>query len=187
MANEKEVRQWFVNLDSELVVKNLLFSFIFVCLVAMGINYLLLPMIKEYKITISEENKNRAVLNIVNNRFNSVQGAYSLFINQNKKLLDTLHYQIEVENIKNFLSHFFMEAKVVQKQSILDEEAGLLKTDFEIKVIAKDLQSIQNFFDATKDAPMNLRVIVPFVIKKQKKGLEVKFVMQNKRSTIDFF
>lgn len=186
MSEKKEPRQWLANLDSELVIKNLLFGFIFLCLVIFGINYLLLPMMKEYKIAINEQNKNKVVLNVVNNKFNSVQGGFTVFFNENKTLLNALHYQITSENLQIFLEHFFVKVKVVQKASEMDKDMNLLKTDFDVEVVAKDLQAIQNFFDAIKDAPMNMKVVVPFAIKKQDNALVVSFVVQNKYSSQNY-
>ncbi|CBG39510.1 hypothetical protein [Helicobacter mustelae] len=182
MEEKDPQKNWLSNLDSELVIKNMLFCLLFLCLVGMGVSYLLFPMIKKYKFTAEKQSRNHVVLEVTTKKFNDVQGAYMLFSRENKRLLDSLHREISTKDLKDFLERFFSQVSISKGEERSDEKTGFYEREFRAEVVAKNLQAIRDFFDGVKNASMNLRVLVPFVIKTKEDQLSVRFIIQSKRT-----
>ncbi|WP_104697510.1 MULTISPECIES: hypothetical protein [unclassified Helicobacter] len=184
MENKPKIkRKWYVDLDPELVIKNLLFFSLYCLILIFSFNYFILPSIKDYKLAILDEKKQKLVYNTVLSNFNKTQGGFSLLKQRNEKFLETLEVSVTSQKIHDFLLEFFEDVVITGHQSKENQEKNFLETDFEIQAKAKDLQAIQIFFNALKDSPINLRVSIPFVIQKQEKGFFVAFKLKNKKNT----
>lgn len=176
-------RKWYEDLDPELVIKNLLFFSFYCLLLILFFNYLIIPYIRDYKIAIIEENKQKVVYNAVLKNFNLAQGGFSLLKQKNDKFLKTLEVDVTSQKIQDFLLNFFDEVTIINQKSKENVERNFIEIDFEVQAKSKDLHAIQAFFNALKDSPMNLRVNIPFVIQKQTEGFFVSFHLKNKKNT----
>lgn len=184
MENKPKIgRKWYMDLDPDLVIKNLLFFSLYCLILIVSFNYFILPSIKDYKLAILDEKKQKLVYDTVLSNFNKTQGSFSLLKQKNEKYLNTLEIDITSQKIYDFLLTFFEDVVIANQQSREIQEKNFLETDFDVQAKAKDLQTIQIFFNALKDSPMNLRVSIPFVIQKQENGFFVAFKLKNKRNT----
>ncbi len=181
--DKKIEKKWYMDLDPEIVIKNLLFFFSYCLILVLLVNYLILPSIKEYKLAVMEEKKQKIVYNAILKNFNTAQGNLSLMKQKNKQALETLQKDVTSESIKAFLEKYFLEVVIKNQQSREIAQKHFLETNFEVEAKAKDLGAIQVFFGALEQAPMNLKISIPFVIQKQNKGLFVAFVLKHKKNT----
>lgn len=180
---KKMQRKWYMDLDSELVIKNLIFFCFYALMLIAFVNYLILPAIKKYKLAVMEEKKQKIVYDTVVKNFNAMQGSFSLLDQKNKTTLTALSANVTSDRIKGLLGEYFedIEVKVSRSREVVDK--NFIETEFEVQARAKDLRAVQAFFSALRDASMNLRLSIPFVIQKQGNGLFVAFKLKNKRNT----
>lgn len=178
----KIVRKWYLEIDSELVIKNLIFSFFFVFMIVLIFNYIMIPRIRDYKIAFNNADKQQIVHQTVQRNFNLAQGAFSVLARDNKAQLNTLKVDITAASLQEFLSKFFEKINIKSQQSKKDEKTQFVKTTFEVEVLSKDLKSLQAFFASLKDSPIDLEISIPFLIRKQENGLFVSFQLKNKKT-----
>lgn len=178
----KIVRKWYLEMDSELVIKNLIFSFFFVFMIVLIFNYIMIPRIRDYKIAFNNADKQQIVHQTVQRNFNLAQGAFSVLARDNKAQLNTLKVDITAASLQEFLSKFFEKINIKSQQSKKDEKTQFIKTTFEVEVISKDLKSLQAFFASLKDSPIDLEISIPFLIRKQENGLFVSFQLISKKT-----
>lgn len=178
----KIVRKWYLEMDSELVIKNLIFSFFFVFMIVLIFNYIMIPRIRDYKIAFNNADKQQIVHQTVQRNFNLAQGGFSVLARDNKAQLNTLKVDITTASLQDFLSKFFEKINIKSQQSKKDEKTQFIKTVFEVEVISKDLKSLQAFFASLKDSPIDLEISIPFLIRKQENGLFVSFQLINKKT-----
>ncbi len=178
----KIVRKWYLEMDSELVIKNLIFSFLFVFMIVLIFNYIMIPRIRDYKIAFNDADKQQIIHQTIQRNFNLAQGAFSVLARDNKTQLNTLKVDITTASLQDFLSKFFEKINIKSQQSKKDEKTQFIKTTFEVEVISKDLKSLQAFFASLKDSPIDLEISIPFMIKKQENGLFVSFQLINKKT-----
>lgn len=178
----KIVRKWYLEIDSELVIKNLIFSFFFVFMIVLIFNYIMIPRIRDYKIAFNNADKQQIVHQTVQRNFNLAQGAFSVLARDNKAQLNTLKVDITAASLQEFLSKFFEKINIKSQQSKKDEKTQFIKTTFEVEVISKDLKSLQAFFASLKDSPIDLEISIPFLIRKQENGLFVSFQLISKKT-----
>ena len=178
----KIVRKWYLEIDSELVIKNLIFSFFFVFMIVLIFNYIMIPLIRDYKIAFNNADKQQIVHQTVQRNFNLAQGAFSVLARDNKAQLNTLKVDITTASLQEFLSKFFEKINIKSQQSKKDEKTQFIKTTFEVEVISKDLKSLQAFFASLKDSPIDLEISIPFLIRKQENGLFVSFQLISKKT-----
>lgn len=178
----KIVRKWYLEIDSELVIKNLIFSFFFVFMIVLIFNYIMIPRIRDYKIAFNNADKQQIVHQTVQRNFNLAQGAFSVLARDNKAQLNTLKVDITAASLQDFLSKFFEKINIKSQQSKKDEKTQFIKTTFEVEVISKDLKSLQAFFASLKDSPIDLEISIPFLIRKQENGLFVSFQLISKKT-----
>lgn len=178
----KIVRKWYLEMDSELVIKNLIFSFFFVFMIVLIFNYIMIPRIRDYKIAFNNADKQQIVHQTVQRNFNLAQGGFSVLARDNKAQLNTLKVDITTASLQDFLSKFFEKINIKSQQSKKDEKTQFIKTVFEVEVLSKDLKSLQAFFTSLKDSPIDLEINIPFLIRKQENGLFVSFQLINKKT-----
>ena len=178
----KIVRKWYLEMDSELVIKNLIFSFFFVFMIVLIFNYIMIPRIRDYKIAFNNADKQQIVHQTVQRNFNLAQGGFSVLARDNKAQLNTLKVDITTASLQEFLSKFFEKINIKSQQSKKDEKTQFIKTTFEVEVISKDLKSLQAFFASLKDSPIDLEISIPFLIRKQENGLFVSFQLISKKT-----
>lgn len=178
----KIVRKWYLEMDSELVIKNLIFSFFFVFMIVLIFNYIMIPRIRDYKIAFNNADKQQIIHQTVQRNFNLAQGGFSVLARDNKAQLNTLKVDITTASLQEFLSKFFEKINIKSQQSKKDEKTQFVKTTFEVEVISKDLKSLQAFFASLKDSPIDLEISIPFLIRKQENGLFVSFQLKNKKT-----
>lgn len=178
----KIVRKWYLEIDSELVIKNLIFSFFFVFMIVLIFNYIMIPRIRDYKIAFNNADKQQIVHQTVQRNFNLAQGAFSVLARDNKAQLNTLKVDITAASLQEFLGKFFEKINIKSQQSKKDEKTQFIKTTFEVEVISKDLKSLQAFFASLKDSPIDLEISIPFLIRKQENGLFVSFQLISKKT-----
>lgn len=178
----KIVRKWYLEIDSELVIKNLIFSFFFVFMIVLIFNYIMIPRIRDYKIAFNNADKQQIIHQTVQRNFNLAQGGFSVLARDNKAQLNTLKVDITAASLQDFLSKFFEKINIKSQQSKKDEKTQFIKTVFEVEVISKDLKSLQAFFASLKDSPIDLEISIPFLIRKQENGLFVSFQLKNKKT-----
>lgn len=178
----KIVRKWYLEMDSELVIKNLIFSFFFVFMIVLIFNYIMIPRIRDYKIAFNNADKQQIVHQTVQRNFNLAQGGFSVLARDNKAQLNTLKVDITTASLQDFLSKFFEKINIKSQQSKKDEKTQFIKTVFEVEVLSKDLKSLQAFFASLKDSPIDLEISIPFLIRKQENGLFVSFQLINKKT-----
>lgn len=183
IKEKKMQRRWYMDLDSELVIKNLIFFCFYALMLIIFVNYLILPAIKKYKLAVMEEKKQKIVYDTVVKNFNAMQGSFSLLEQRNKTILATLNANVTSDRIRGLLGEYFedIEVKVSHSKEVVDK--NFIETEFEVQARAKDLRAVQAFFNALRDVSMNLRLTIPFVIQKQGNGLFVAFRLKNKRNT----
>ena len=183
IKEKKMQRRWYMDLDSELVIKNLIFFCFYALMLIIFVNYLILPAIKKYKLAVMEEKKQKIVYDTVVKNFNAMQGSFSLLEQRNKTILATLNTNVTSDRIRGLLGEYFedIEVKVSRSREVVDK--NFIETEFEVQARAKDLRAVQAFFNALRDVSMNLRLTIPFVIQKQGNGLFVAFRLKNKRNT----
>ncbi len=178
----KIVRKWYLEMDSELVIKNLIFSFFFVFMIVLIFNYIMIPRIRDYKIAFNDADKQQIIHQTVQRKFNSAQGGFSVLARDNKAQLNTLKVDITTASLQEFLSKFFEKINIKSQQSKKDEKTQFIKTVFEVEVLSKDLKSLQAFFASLKDSPIDLEISIPFLIRKQENGLFVSFQLISKKT-----
>lgn len=178
----KIVRKWYLEMDSELVIKNLIFSFFFVFMIVLIFNYIMIPRIRDYKIAFNNADKQQIVHQTVQRNFNLAQGGFSVLARDNKAQLNTLKVDITTASLQDFLGNFFEKINIKSQQSKKDEKTQFIKTVFEVEVLSKDLKSLQAFFASLKDSPIDLEISIPFLIRKQENGLFVSFQLINKKT-----
>ena len=178
----KLTRRWYMDLDSDLVIKNLIFTTLFITMIVCIFNYIMLPYIRDYKITFNENNKQKVIYQTIQKRFNSTQGQFVLTERQNKKQLDMLKADITTQNLQQFLEKYFKKVVIKNQTNEKNLEKQLISTKFQVEVIAKDLKSLQNFFAALKEYDVDLKILIPFMIKKQDDGLFISFGLENQKT-----
>ncbi len=177
-----ESRSWYQDVDADLTIKNLLFSFFFILLVFVIMLYLIIPRIRDYKLAFNAYSKQEVAYSVAQKKFNAVQMDLASLAQSSQSELNKLKLTTSSREISDFLQKFFIAVNVKSEDSYRDEENQLLQTTFEIEVLAKDLKALRGFFTAIKDSPTNLKINIPFVIKKQDDGLFISFQLVSKKT-----
>lgn len=184
--NQKKQRgvvEWYSEMNAELVIKNLIFSFFYVLVIVVVANYIMLPCIKDYKITLNDVDKQKIIHQAMRNKFNTTQGDLTILMKDNKTQLNVLREGVSATELKKFLDQYFDKVHIKTQESKKDDQNQFIQTVFEVEVIAKNLQALQTFFAVMKDSPVGLEISIPFMIHKQDNGLLVSFKLANKKTS----
>ncbi|PAF50510.1 hypothetical protein [Helicobacter sp. 13S00477-4] len=185
MNNSKSYKNiFYLDIDAELVIRNMIFLVLFCIIVGMSVNYFLWPMIEAYQEQHIEEKKVRVVFLQVQKDFNLAQESLRNTKNTNKKPLNVMSYDLDRGRLRNGLDRYFSNVEIVKKDTE-DNEETQFKTD--IYYVSADVQNIEvlnRFFDELKIAPMSMKILLPIVIEKMPDSdrLIVKFYINIKKS-----
>ncbi|PAF46875.1 hypothetical protein BKH41_08380 [Helicobacter sp. 12S02232-10] len=157
---------FYVDVDAELVIRNLIFFVLFCIIIGTSINYFLWPMIEAYKEQHLEEKKIQVVFLQVQKEFNKNLELLKKTKSSNQKFLDVMAYEFGISRLKNGLSKYFKDVTVVKKSTQEDLQNQFEKDVYFVRGEIQDMQVLNNFFTDLQNAPMSIKVLLPITIKK---------------------
>ncbi|PAF41143.1 hypothetical protein [Helicobacter sp. 11S03491-1] len=157
---------FYINVDPELVIRNMIFFVIFCLAVGISINYFLWPMIGMYKLQYIEEKKIKTVFLQVQKDFNSTQALLKNTKNANQKILDIMSYQSSMPGLKDNLKKYFKNVEIIKKSSQDDVQNQMITDVYFVRGEIQSVQTMNNFFTELKDTPMSIKILLPVIVKK---------------------
>lgn len=175
---------FYIEVDTELVVRNMIFFVLFCIITGAGVNYLLWPSINKYKMQYIEEKKMKIIFTQVKKDFDSEQAKLRNTKNTNQKFLDIMSYSFAQNRLENLLSKYFQNVEITKKSSITDDKRQVTIDEYSIKGEIPDTKTMNNFFADIKNAPMSIKVLLPIMIKKSNSsnGLVFEFLINVEKS-----
>lgn len=166
--------------DSEILIKNLVFFLAFCTIIALCMNFFVLDLIKNYKRAFYENKNQRISLGATNGQFTALQGGFKTLLSDNDRTISSIKKDVTIQDLAHILNAFFydMNISVVAKTT----EQNFEITEFLVKSRAKNLKSLIDFFTFLRAAPLNLRVVMPFSLKKQDEIFIVNFHLQSRKT-----
>lgn len=176
----KFAKRRYLDMDSDTIIKNLIFTFIFVCIIGVVFNFFIVPRIVKYKIVFNDNQRQYSAFVAVQNRLQAINQEYESLVLDNKVFLDTIHRPIKTQDVKKLLEKFFIEVKVNKGENTQDFANKPVDEFFKVEVLAKNIRFVQNFFQELEKFPMSLKLSIPMVIEKKGKNLFVSFTLVGK-------
>lgn len=180
-SNIKKTRRrdfFYIEVDAELVIRNMIFFVVFCVLVGVSLNYALWPMIVAYKEQHIDEKKAKIVFNQVEKDLNSAQASLKKTKTSDQPFLDAMNYSSNAANLSDLLGKYFKKIEVIKKSSEVDQEKQLKKDIYFVSGEITDVQTMNRLSGEMKNMPMSAEILLPVIIRKTD---------QDKKLVLDFY
>lgn len=180
-SNIKKTRRrdfFYVEVDAELVIRNMIFFIVFCILVGVSLNYALWPTIVAYKEQHIDEKKAKIVFNQVEKDLNAAQASLKKTKTSNQAFLDALNYSSSAGKLSDLLGKYFKKIEVIKKSSEIDPEKELKKEVYFVSGEITDIQTMNRLLGEMKNMPMSVEILLPVIIRKTD---------QDKKLILDFY
>lgn len=180
-SNIKKTRRrdfFYIEVDAELVIRNMIFFAVFCVLVGVSLNYALWPMIVAYKEQHIDEKKAKIVFNQVEKDLNSAQASLKKTKTSDQPFLDAMNYSSNAANLSDLLGKYFKKIEVIKKSSEVDQEKQLKKDIYFVSGEITDVQTMNRLLGEMKNMPMSAEILLPVIIRKTD---------QDKKLVLDFY
>ncbi|MDO7252311.1 hypothetical protein [Helicobacter cappadocius] len=187
-SNNKKIKRrdfFYIEVDADLVIRNMIFFVVFCILIGMSMNYALWPMIVAYKEQHIDEKKAKIVFNQVEKDLNTAQASLKKTKTKNQKFLDAMNYSSSTDKLSKFLEKYFKNMEIIKKSSENDSEKQLKKEIYFISGEITDVQTMNRLLGDFKNTPMSIEILLPVVIRKaeEKNKLILEFYISIEKST----
>lgn len=180
-SNIKKTRRrdfFYIEVDAELVIRNMIFFVVFCILIGVSLNYALWPMIVSYKEQYIDEKKAKIVFNQVEKDLNSAQASLKKAKTSNQTFLDALNYPSSGGKLSDLLGKYFKKIEVIKKSNEIDAEKQLKKEVYFVSGEITDIQTMNRLLGEMKNMPMSVEILLPVIIRKTDK---------DKKLILDFY
>ena len=159
------------------VIKNFLFFTFYIILTLFIIATILKPSVKMFKQTRQAYFNANNQLEITKNQFDEISEKLNTLKNSNRKILNTLKRDFNIENFKMFAKEF-MKINSIQKDKTTPYKNKFIKTSYLIKAEIKSPKNFYDFIDASKNYKNLIRVYFPFNFIKNKNDINLTFKIE---------
>ncbi|PAF44683.1 hypothetical protein [Helicobacter sp. 11S02596-1] len=166
MKTNNQKNFFYIDVDADLVIRNLIFFVVFCVAIGMFMNYFLWPKVEAYKQQYLEEKKIRVVFLQVQKEFENNRESLKKTKNANQKFLDVMAYGFDMTKLTNNLNKHFKDIEVVKKSTQEDAQNQLRTDVYFVRGTMENTQEMNDFFTDLQKAPMSIKVLLPVVIKK---------------------
>lgn len=185
MKKNKSTNFFYINIDTDLVVRNMVFFVFFVLFLGISIDSFLFPVIERYKSQTLDERKEKIVLAQVQKDFEAAQSALIRTKKANDEILSTMSYNFSQDRFKDTLSKYFSHIEVNKNSSSKDIEKQVQDDIYFLRAEAKNLDNLNKFFADLQKAQASIKILLPITIKKsaQSNGLIVELYLNVEKSS----
>lgn len=185
MKKNKSTNFFYINIDTDLVVRNMVFFVFFVFLLSISIDSFLFPVIERYKSQTLDERKEKIVLAQVQKDFEAAQSTLIRTKKANDEILSTMSYNFSQDKFKAALSKYFSHIEVNKSSSSKDIEKQVQDDIYFLRAEAKNLDNLNKFFADLQKAQASLKILLPINIKTSdhSNGLIVEFYLNVEKSS----
>lgn len=166
MKKNKSTNFFYINIDTDLVVRNMVFFVLFVLFLGVSIDSFLFPVIERYKSQTLDERKEKIVLTQVQKDFEAAQSALIRTKKANDKILSTLSFNFSKDRFKDALSKYFSNIEINKKSSGENIEKQVQDDVYFVRAEAKNLENLDKFFADLEKAQASIKILLPITIKK---------------------
>lgn len=166
MKKNKSTNFFYINVDTELVVRNMVFFVFFVLLLGIFIDNFLFPVVEQYKNQILEEKKEKIVLAQVQKDFEVAQSILIRTKKANDRILNTMSHDFSRDRFKNSLSKYFSNVKVDKKSSQKSLENQIQDDVYFVQGESRDLENLNKFFTDLEMASVSVKILLPIIVTK---------------------
>lgn len=157
---------FYVDVDADLVIRNMIFFVVFCILVGASLNYVLWPMIITYKEQHIDEKKAKIVFSQVEKDLNTAQASLKKAKTSNQEFLDAMNYSVNAAKISDLLGKYFKKIEVSKKSSEIDREKQLKKEVYYVSGEITDIKTMNDLLGDMKSMPMSAEILLPVIIRK---------------------
>lgn len=166
MKKNKSTNFFYINVDTELVVRNMIFFVFFVLFSGIFIDNFLFPVVEQYKNQTLEEKKEKIVLAQVQKDFEAAQSVLIRTKKANDRILDTMSHDFSRDRFKNGLSKYFSNVKVDKKSSQKSLENQIQDDVYFVQGETRDLENLNKFLTDLEMASVSVKILLPIIVKK---------------------
>lgn len=166
MKKNKSTNFFYINVDTELVVRNMVFFVFFVLLLGIFIDNFLFPVVEQYKNQILEEKKEKIVLAQVQKDFEVAQSILIRTKKANDRILNTMSHDFSRDRFKNSLSKYFSNVRVDKKSSQKSLENQIQDDVYFVQGESRDLENLNKFFTDLEMASVSVKILLPIIVTK---------------------
>ncbi|PAF53386.1 hypothetical protein BKH42_06085 [Helicobacter sp. 13S00482-2] len=187
-SNDKKIKTrdfFYIEIDAELVIRNMIFFLVFCILIGVSMNYALWPMIIAYKQQHIDEKKAKIIFNQVEKDLNTAQASLKKTKTINQHFLDAINYPSTSDKLAKFLGKYFKNIEVIKKSSENNLEKQIKKEVYFVSGEVTDIQTMNTLLGELKNTPMSVEILLPVVIRKAQKDdkLILEFYINIEKST----
>lgn len=156
----------FRNLDTDLVLHNMIFVVIYIGAILMFFSYMLWPLILDFKVKYIEERKQNLILTEVQKDFDSSKDRLVWLLTNNKSLLSRLNNAKSQNIITDLLAQYFSKKSMRLLSSHIDEESQIKTILYQIQVQTEDIGKFWEFITALGESDTSIIISLPVQIQK---------------------
>ncbi|PAF47853.1 hypothetical protein BKH46_03215 [Helicobacter sp. 12S02634-8] len=184
MSTQGNKNFFYIDVEPELVIRNLIFFVIFCLLVSVFINYCLWPVIEEYKQQHIEEKKIKIVFLKAKSDFESHFNALKKTKTLNQKSLNIMSSALDGTQLKHDLDQYFTQVNIVKQLFQADNGESFSIDTYFVRGEIKDIVMMNRFFSELQNAPASIKVLLPIIVKKSdtSSSLVVEFYVNIQKS-----
>lgn len=155
------------------ILKILIFSFSFIVICAVLILFLIVPFLKDYKLTHSKLARQEIQNTKASNELESLEKIITSFQNTNQTRLAQINSEFSTKDFLKFMQNYFEE---VQFKSVpISKPKDYLKYKFSIEAKIKNPQAFYSFLNDLQKYKNLVEIDSPVEFKSKEKYIELKF------------